>query len=570
LKNNQADVKPRFYVPKKLVKTVLFHSHGMPLSGHLGRTKTTSVVTARFYWKHMDDDIRAWVKGCLGCQRRKTCRPARQGRYKPIYRSSPHQLVAIDIVGPFPETADGYMYVLTIMDIFTRWPTAVPLRDKSAKSVAIALMDHYFTIHGMPTTIMADNGREFDNTLLHELAGILNIDIHHTIPIHPQQNGHIERFHRYLNASLSIFAHNDQKDWVRYLQPTLFAYRISTNASTGFSPYEMMFGRQAQTPLDLIFGLEPEQFKCESEWVEFTKTSLKSIFNDAWDNQVIAAERNKSRSDSTREDTTFTPGDKVLLWEPMNITDDVDNLLTSPLTSYSSKLLTKVRTSRKLKTPWTGPHIIIEKLGRYSYNVQHCNKVGALSEPKRFKVHVDRLCLAKGYDSKGTPTPTWEPKRQPHTGEQAPEPSEDDNSEDSTLYFPSDTNITVGKLVCIAFDDPEDPFGIGRITKIGGSDGKKITVHWYGNHKRRTKGTYKPAWVLQKPLKKKKNGSTCVQWYYNYPKPQRQNERPYTSADTGQLHRDNITLVDFQLSDQHHLPSDLWTQLAKVTLLEAN
>ncbi len=73
-------------------------------------------------------DVRSWIESCDLCNRRKTPRPNRAGLPGSLTVSSPAHTWAIDILGPFPETTNGNVYVLTMIDVFTRWLIAVPLR----------------------------------------------------------------------------------------------------------------------------------------------------------------------------------------------------------------------------------------------------------------------------------------------------------------------------------------------------------------------------------------------------------------------------------------------------------
>ena len=88
--------------------------------------------------------------------------------------------------------------------------------------------------------------------LLTELYRMLHIKPIHTSPYHPQTDGLVERFNRILKAMLNKLVGDEGKDWDRLLPYLLFAYREVPQASTGFSPLELVYGRQVQGPLDII------------------------------------------------------------------------------------------------------------------------------------------------------------------------------------------------------------------------------------------------------------------------------------------------------------------------------
>ena len=88
----------------------------------------------------------------------------------------PMERIAMDLTGPHPTSKSGNMYILTIMDVFTKWAEAIPIRNKEAVTVARALVDVFLSRFGMPLQILTDNGKEFENGIMRELCRLLDID----------------------------------------------------------------------------------------------------------------------------------------------------------------------------------------------------------------------------------------------------------------------------------------------------------------------------------------------------------------------------------------------------------
>ena len=107
----------------------------------------------------------------------------------------------MDLVGPLPQS-EGYCYLFTVIDQFSRWPEAVPLKDATAQSCVRALIQVWISRYGIPDRIVSDRGAQFTGSLWKELCASLAIEHHPTTSYHPQANGLVERFHRQLKGAL--------------------------------------------------------------------------------------------------------------------------------------------------------------------------------------------------------------------------------------------------------------------------------------------------------------------------------------------------------------------------------
>ena len=101
--------------------------------------------------------------------------------------------IHIDIVGPLPPS-QGHTHLLTIVDRFTRWPEAIPLKGTDTETCARALVLHWITRFGMPLDLTSDRGAQFTSKLWATITKLLGIKLHHTTAYHPQVNGLLECF----------------------------------------------------------------------------------------------------------------------------------------------------------------------------------------------------------------------------------------------------------------------------------------------------------------------------------------------------------------------------------------
>lgn len=163
----------------------------------------------------------------------------------------PFQRIAMDIVGPLARSRSGKRYILVICDYATTYPEAIPLRSIDAEIIAEELVQ-FFSQVGIPQEILTDQGSNFTSKLLAEVYNLLKVSPIRTSPYHPQTDRLVERFNQTLKSMLRKTAKEEGKDWDRLLPYLLFAYREVPQASTGFSPFELLYGRPVQGPLDVL------------------------------------------------------------------------------------------------------------------------------------------------------------------------------------------------------------------------------------------------------------------------------------------------------------------------------
>ena len=146
-----------------------------------------------------------------------------------------------DIVGPLSRIHSGNQYLFVLCDYALL--EAVPMRSIDAENVAEELLKLLACV-GIPVEILTDQGSNFTSQLLSELYSMLHIHGIRTTPYHPQTDGLVERFNQTLKAMLRKTAVQEGKDWDLLIPYVLFAYREVPQSSTGFSPFELLYGRE--------------------------------------------------------------------------------------------------------------------------------------------------------------------------------------------------------------------------------------------------------------------------------------------------------------------------------------
>ena len=163
------------------------------LSHPLIRT-TRKLNTENFVWKGLKKQVGIWVRQCIPCQSSKVQKHTRSPLEHILLPQRCFDHVHVDLVGPLPPS-NGFTYLFTIVDRFSWWPEAIPLKDTSAASCAQALASRWIAQLGIPIDMSSDRGSQFTSQLWRLVAQLLVTELHHTTSYHSQSNGFIERFH---------------------------------------------------------------------------------------------------------------------------------------------------------------------------------------------------------------------------------------------------------------------------------------------------------------------------------------------------------------------------------------
>lgn len=260
----------RPYVPKSLRESIFRVFHGL---SHPGVKCTRKRIQQRYFWPDMNKDINLWSKTCIQCQKQKVTRHTRSpvsnipippGRFLHIHT---------DLVGPLPYS-DGNIYILTVIDRFSRWIEAFPLPDQTAATVAKTLVSQYVSRFGCPERITTDQGTQFESQLMNEVYNLLGITRKRTTAYHPQSNGLVERIHRQLKAALRCVG--KIPDWSNCLPLVLLGIRTTYREDLKCSPAEMLYGQNLTVPGELLFPTTLNEDKV-SEFVSKLREHFSNV-----------------------------------------------------------------------------------------------------------------------------------------------------------------------------------------------------------------------------------------------------------------------------------------------------
>ena len=340
-------------------RTILYEYHDAPLGGHRGMNRTVREIRKRYDWPNLKREVEGYVKKCQSCQANKTLGT----RYRaPMEITTtarkPFERCAIDIVGPTTETSKGNRYILTFQDDLTKFVIAEPIPAQDAETVAREFVRSIILKYGAPEVVLSDQGSNFLSELFRNTCRLLRIKKVNTTAFHPESNGGLERGHRVLVEYLRHYVTEDQRDWDDWIPYATYVYNITTHRTTGYTPFELLFGYKARVPSSL--QEQPTPRYNYDDYVDELKRRMQTAHAVARDRLVEGKERSKRDYDKKAVQLTLKVGDKVLLFDES----------------------VRRGRSKKLGAKWIGPYTVLAVAG---VNVTIKRGKDAV------KVHVNRV-----------------------------------------------------------------------------------------------------------------------------------------------------------------------------------
>ena len=302
-------------IPNSLRVVVLREFHdGLSGGGHLGFHNTYSKIAARFWFPYMKQYIQEYVFSCEKCQQNNVSNKQKNGYLKPILGKRLFEMWGIDILGPLPGSKQGYKNVIVATEYMSRWAVAKAVHEVSRFEVCDFLLENICTIFGFPKQLVTDQGSQFMSELFEDLLTIFGISHLATTAFSPWQNGLTEGFNKDLCRKISKYCNEKQDDWDVYMPMACWWHNTVANSTTGFSPFEIIFGQKPRVLLDHVFDTPlPDFAENIDDYVITRQKQMVEMHDLILTNMEHRAQRAVDRYDSKRQLTEFQEGDLVWL-----------------------------------------------------------------------------------------------------------------------------------------------------------------------------------------------------------------------------------------------------------------
>ena len=281
--------------------------------GHFGTGKCFSSLRDSFYWPNMRRDLEmAYIPSCADCQRNKskTTRPIGPLHPLPI-PDSRCDSVAIDFIGPLPMD-NGFDTIITFTDRLGSDIQIVPtVSTLTAEQLAEIFFDKWYCENGLPLDIVSDRDKLFMSRFWKTLHALTGVKLKMSTSYHPETDGSSERTNKTVIQCIRFAVERDQLGWVKSLPKIRFDIMNTMNRSTGFTPFQLRFGRSPRVlpPLFPSDNHSPAD-KLAADLIRRMQLDVA----DAQDHLISAKVSQAFQANKTRTNSfPFKVGDRVVL-----------------------------------------------------------------------------------------------------------------------------------------------------------------------------------------------------------------------------------------------------------------
>lgn len=312
--------------------------------GHFGFDKTLERIRSKFWFPKMRRFIKKYVTACLECAHHKLPSGSKEGQLHPIPKINiPFHTLHADHLGPFPRSKRGNIYILVIVDSFTKFVSLYPVKSTRTKESVRALRT-LFSYFGSPIRLITDRGTSFTSKKFKLF--IRSVGAKHILNAvaTPRANGQVERYNRTILAALGSMVHGKEKNsWDELLPDLQLGINTSIHDVTKKTPTELLFGKNVANPaLGLLNDIDND--------ITISRQSIEEIREGASERLKRNEESMKERYDKRKKvSRVYTEGDLVRI---------VRNIVTGP--GQSKKLEARCRGPYRIKKILPNDRFLVE------------------------------------------------------------------------------------------------------------------------------------------------------------------------------------------------------------------
>ena len=377
LENNTNEERWLTVVPSNLREQVMWRMHNV-VSGHGGAQNTVNCTHRAYYWYKMDEEIKLFVQACATCSRCKQPRAYGRAAMTAVIYHHFNDAIIMDHIVPQKNstTRKGHTAILTLTDAWSNFVIAVPVATQTCEENIKVIMDKWVSIFGLPREIINDNHKGFTGDLFEGFFKHLGVKVEHGLPHSCKSTARAESSNKRVNGNLRTTLYQlDHQVWDVHLPQICFTLNCHKNRRTGFTPFRLVFGREANISETLLGEQGSEQRPDQS--------TPQQVYQRTKELRQIAA---KVRKNAGRDISYAKKEYDKKLYEPeYKLGDQVYIHIACPKHKYAAR--------------WKGPFLVTKILSPYLYKVRISakeEKVFNISKMKKGKIRTrPQLCITR-------------------------------------------------------------------------------------------------------------------------------------------------------------------------------
>lgn len=278
--------------------------------GHMDAKRTASMITNKYHWHGLQNDVSQYVASCPICQatNHKTNQPTGHLHFREI-PEKPFAVISVDHIGPINEGTTN-RYLITAVDHSTRYVIAKPVPTKASLHVINFIKNDIIYKYGVPETVISDGDTAYTSTIAKAFFEAHGITHTLTVPYLARSNGLVERYNRTIMQTLtkSLQSHSKTPSlWEDYISQTLFSINATPHSPTRRSPFQLLHGYDPTRPRELTILLTSDiQLATEPVNIEDIREEARRVLQDS---QVY----HQQQANLRRKPVKYEIGDIVLL-----------------------------------------------------------------------------------------------------------------------------------------------------------------------------------------------------------------------------------------------------------------
>ena len=280
--------------------------------GHFGFQKTYEKIRRRVYFPNMVKIVRDYVKYCETCQFRKRPLNARAGLLQPIKVGGVFETMELDVQGPFRVSSNGMKYIVSCQDYLTKYLIAKAIPNESSEEIAKFVMEDIVCVYGAPQKIISDRGRPLISKLMQDCYRLSGTQLSISSGYRPETAGGVEKSHQMITNGIAKVISADHEDWHRFLPYIVFNINVSVSVH-GYTPFYLMFARQAQLPSELAIHARTMGIENATDYVAHAVKYVKMARELAAEEIRKLQKKYKTYYDKNHFDRRYYENDLVLV-----------------------------------------------------------------------------------------------------------------------------------------------------------------------------------------------------------------------------------------------------------------